>query len=84
MFRVDLFEIICVLSPSACGAISVMARLAQAVKRQSCDKEIKVDSCLWQFLKILDTENESKHWVHPINQDRDVVYFLSGPKSDLK
>lgn len=84
MFRVDLFEIICVLSPSACGAISVMAHLAQAVKSQSCDKEIKVDSCLWQFLKMLDTENECKHWVHPINQDRDVVYFLSGPKSDLK
>lgn len=46
MFRVDSFETICVLSPSACGAISGMAHLAQAVKSQSCDKEIKVDSCL--------------------------------------
>lgn len=84
MFRVDLLEIIFVLSSSACGAISVMGHLAQAVESESCDKKIKVDSCLWQFLKMLDTENECKHWVHPINQDRDVVYFLSGPKSDLK
>lgn len=86
MFRVDSFETICVLSPSSCGAISGMAHLAQAVKSQSCDKEIKVDSF---FMTVFEnvryrTGNECKHWVYPINQDRDVVYFLSGPKFDLK
>lgn len=38
--------------------------------------------CLWQFLKMSNTKNDSSHWVQTINQMRDVKYFLSELKSE--
>ncbi|XP_049807124.1 uncharacterized protein LOC126249515 [Schistocerca nitens] len=39
-----------------------------------CDEEVNVDIALWQFLQMLDS-NERKHWVHPINQRRDIKNY---------
>lgn len=47
-----------------------------------CDKEMNVTLKFWQFLKMLETTNDRKHWVHTINQKSDVIYFLSELKSD--
>lgn len=72
LFQLNLFEAFCVLAPSVCGVwyISVMTNLrARAIlmNKHMRDKEMNFAfGLLWQFLRMLETTNGRKHWIHPI------------------
>jgi endo-1,4-beta-D-glucanase Y len=46
------------------------------------EEEVNVALCLWQFVQMLDNKPIREHWVHPINQKRDMKSFINELKLD--
>lgn len=40
------------------------------------DREEDIVVLLWNFLQLLDNGKQREHWVHPINQKRDIRGFI--------
>lgn len=45
--------------------------------QSKCEEKVKLALCFWQSVQMLETKLNQKHWVHQINQKKNVCSLIS-------